>query len=566
MVVTTFEVYAYTQRGWQLHARFPSSDRDEAMAEARDLETQGIKSKVTKEIYDPKDNSYNEADIYVSKLPERAAMVRGGGGRGGAATVPGAAAPMGAKRKQAAENVNTPKALIMIVAVLLLSGMAGLGLIYVLPTLVNIAWHMGFHFDMSADSYSTILSTAFAAAFLGVGVPMLLVLYPRMLGPKRRGDPTSRVKVMTVAQQQHMVQSLDSLSRQALQMEEQAMAMLPDPEPEPELIPESEPEPQAESPEIPPAAPAAAPLDEGATSPAAAGSVDLLGTFVDGAINAVHHTKIQLDSYNKFAMHLYLAGAVETLCQRRELLDYDRRFLTVRALAKLGTKQDMASRFYDTVGDYLREDRYHRMVVDGRAAMEDYLGGDTAGCHSQLTATIQEWNRGQTNQPNTPTMTVMFTDMVGSTDMTQDKGDAAAQEIVRRHNTIVRMAISQYGGREIKHTGDGIMAGFDDATGAIDAAITIQRSITNHNQARPDQYLSLRIGLNTGKPIQEENDIFGSTVQLAARVCAATQPDEILATESVKLRSRGRDDFITAIGAQNLKGFKDPIPLFRISW
>jgi class 3 adenylate cyclase len=110
------------------------------------------------------------------------------------------------------------------------------------------------------------------------------------------------------------------------------------------------------------------------------------------------------------------------------------------------------------------------------------------------------------------------------------------------------------------------MASFDDATGAVDASISIQRNVSNHNKARPDQPLQLRIGLNAGKPIQEENDIFGATVQLSARVCAATQPEQILCTESVQSRVRGRAEVIQSIGSQPLKGFKEPVPLYEVKW
>ena len=585
MNTTHFDVYAnLPQRGWQLHARFTSQEREQALAEAHEVETMGYKAKVTREVFNSTENTYEESDVYISRNMDRAPPSLGARPSGGtAARVAGATPPPLAKlgpgktAKAPPKAVITSRAFSLIVLVVLLGVLAGLAAVRVLPDLINLAWKLGYRVDLNMDSYDSLLVTTFATAFLLISAPLFLMLMPKMFGTKKKKRSTASSADFQQHQEvrrQQMQQSLEDLSRQAL-MEEQVRADLDEhiaaaqaametdtAPPSADAAPQA---PQAPQDELPPAA-QPLPMDEESASPAAAQAATLLRTFVDSAINAIHNTKIHLDSYNKFALHLYIAGAVDVLGDHRNLLAYDRRHLTGQALTNLGTKREMAMQFYDKVPEYTIEERYQRMVQNGRAAMADYLKGDEGGAHSHLTAAIQEWSRGNTGGANAPTVTVMFTDMVGSTDMTQDRGDAGAQEIVRRHNTIVRMAISQYGGKEIKHTGDGIMASFDDCTGAVDAAIAIQRNVGNHNTARPDQPLSLRIGLNTGKPIQEENDIFGATVQLAARVCAATQPDQILCTDSVLNRSRGRSELMTPIGPQVLKGFKDPVPLHKVRW
>ena len=117
-------------------------------------------------------------------------------------------------------------------------------------------------------------------------------------------------------------------------------------------------------------------------------------------------------------------------------------------------------------------------------------------------------------------LTILFTDLEGSTEMTQRLGDARAQEVVRAHNTIVRREVSARGGAEIKHTGDGIMATFPSAARAVAAAVAMQQATRAYNDAHPETAFNIAVGLNAGEPVAEDADVFGSAVQMAARTCA----------------------------------------------
>ena len=110
--------------------------------------------------------------------------------------------------------------------------------------------------------------------------------------------------------------------------------------------------------------------------------------------------------------------------------------------------------------------------------------------------------------------------------MTERLGDARAVEMVRAHDAMVRRALHDNGGREVKHTGDGIMAAFADATAAVDAARAIQRAFEAFNMASREK-LRVRIGLDAGEPVADHNDLFGATVQMAARLCQSAEPDTI---------------------------------------
>jgi class 3 adenylate cyclase len=158
------------------------------------------------------------------------------------------------------------------------------------------------------------------------------------------------------------------------------------------------------------------------------------------------------------------------------------------------------------------------------------------------------------------TSTVLFTDIVSSTALTQQLGDEQAQELVRAHDRIVRDALASHGGTEVKHTGDGIMASFPTASGAIECAIAIQRAVAR------DSTLSVRIGLNAGEPVAEESDLFGTAVQLARRLCDKAEGGSIVVSDVVRQLSAGKGFLFTDTGEVELKGFEEPVRVYEVKW
>ncbi len=163
------------------------------------------------------------------------------------------------------------------------------------------------------------------------------------------------------------------------------------------------------------------------------------------------------------------------------------------------------------------------------------------------------------NEIDPGTRTILFTDIVGSTDMTQRLGDAVAFDILQTHDRVVRAAIAAAKGREVKHTGDGIMASFISAAAAVRCAIEVQEKIHHANAEHPGQPLQVRIGLAAGEPIEHHHDLFGATVQLAARLCAHANPDQILMSNAVAELCIGKSLKMTDAGAVALKGFDQPV-------
>ena len=160
---------------------------------------------------------------------------------------------------------------------------------------------------------------------------------------------------------------------------------------------------------------------------------------------------------------------------------------------------------------------------------------------------------------------VMFTDIVGSTEMTTRLGDAAALELVRVHDALVRRGLAANRGREVKHTGDGIMAVFEDVPQAVRAAADIQWHFWLYNLNAPES-LSVRIGIHAGEPLADHNDLFGATVHLACRLCAEAEVDGIVVSGLVRELCEVDTVSFVGLGERRLKGFADPVPVFRLKW
>jgi class 3 adenylate cyclase len=160
---------------------------------------------------------------------------------------------------------------------------------------------------------------------------------------------------------------------------------------------------------------------------------------------------------------------------------------------------------------------------------------------------------------------ILFTDIVDSTRLTQELGDSAAMQVLRGHDSIVRSAVGRFGGSEVKHTGDGIMAAFAAASQAVGAAVEVQRKLHEH-RASEQSSLHVRIGLAVGEPVTEQDDLFGASVQQAARLCAYAQPDCILVSTGVQDLCRGKGIRFSDAGPIALKGFDEPIRHFEVDW
>jgi class 3 adenylate cyclase len=161
---------------------------------------------------------------------------------------------------------------------------------------------------------------------------------------------------------------------------------------------------------------------------------------------------------------------------------------------------------------------------------------------------------------------IMFTDLKDSTRMTTLHGDAKALHLLHVHNALTRNSLNAHRGREVKHTGDGIMASFASAADAVECAMSIQRAFAAYNQENPETPLQLRIGLSAGEPIEERGDLFGKAVQLAARLCAHAEPAQILMDQVVLDQCSGERLPFADLGEVTPKGFDHSVRVYEVQW
>jgi pimeloyl-ACP methyl ester carboxylesterase/class 3 adenylate cyclase len=189
--------------------------------------------------------------------------------------------------------------------------------------------------------------------------------------------------------------------------------------------------------------------------------------------------------------------------------------------------------------------------------------------HEQIVPVMREFLGDEPiahGQPTTPSgvHTILFTDIVSSTALTQRLGDAQMQELVRAHDSIVREALTTYGGREIKHTGDGIMASFGTASAALECAVAIQRAV--ERGAHGHAPLQVHVGLNAGEPVVEGDDLFGASVQLARRLCDHSEAGQIVVSDVVRQLALGKGFSFSPLPEAELKGFDEPIRAYELAW
>ena len=161
--------------------------------------------------------------------------------------------------------------------------------------------------------------------------------------------------------------------------------------------------------------------------------------------------------------------------------------------------------------------------------------------------------------------TILFTDVEGSTALTQRLGDTRARELLREHERMVREALKAHGGSEVKTMGDGFMASFSSATKALECAIAMQRAFAEHNESA-EEPIMVRIGLNAGEPIAEDDDLFGTAVNLAARIAAKAEGGEILTSDTVRGLVAGKKFLFADRGETAMRGFEDSVRLYEVRW
>ena len=167
---------------------------------------------------------------------------------------------------------------------------------------------------------------------------------------------------------------------------------------------------------------------------------------------------------------------------------------------------------------------------------------------------------------STETVAILFTDIVGSTELSQRLSAEAADEVRRGHFSLLRQAITESGGTEVKNLGDGMMVVFRAASAALGCAVAMQQGVEQDNRGS-ESPVGLRVGLSGGEVSREDDDYFGDPVVEAARLCARCESGQVLASGWLRLTAGRRNRHeCRSLGELTLKGLPDPVETVEVVW
>jgi len=567
----TLELAVRRRRRWEVVANYSVAEREDALEDARKLEKEGGVDgvTVTKETWRQSENRYDTTVIYRSEalekeLAKQRAKDAAANPRPKAKPTPVAAskpatgdkAPRPARPRQPApksNGVSFARALPLMAISFLVSCILGAVIAVGLSFPLSQAAGMGVQF--SRETFNLIL----IASFVIVAGTTFSILLRRILKRIESGPPAGHARPVAAAPA-HELPPMPAMppattpATAPTPVPTAPVALTPAPVEEPPPAPVEEP------------APAEAPLADAADAAPDDDPIVTLAGFALEVQRQLDNTPRGLDAAQRFAVALYLTGAAERLGADKDVPRERLAPALAEQLRTVGIGGDRAATFRDRLDEYLDQPRCVAVYQGGRDALARHLDEDPAAI--DVKEMLATWDRPATAakaEKKDDVMAVMFTDIVGSTKTTQELGDDAAQAIVRTHNHIVREVLKRLDGHEVKHTGDGIMASFAVPSRAVDAAVAIQVAVGQHNEADAKRAFGLRIGINAGEPIREDGDLFGATVQLAARLCAKADEGETIVSGVVRGLCTGKKHRFDSRGTPRLKGFNDPVELFAVA-
>jgi adenylate cyclase len=161
---------------------------------------------------------------------------------------------------------------------------------------------------------------------------------------------------------------------------------------------------------------------------------------------------------------------------------------------------------------------------------------------------------------------LLVSDIEGSTELFERLGEDGARRVVHVHNRVLRQCLRAYQGREVQHTGDGMIAAFTSSSLAVHCSVAVQQGCASHNRLSPREQLRVRIGLHAGLVRQEESRLFGAAVNVTVRVCSQARAGQIVITEELAHRFDASSFPLIDRGVVPLKGLSRAFQLFEVDW
>jgi len=563
----TYEVQVHVNGRWQVHARYPYHERISAVREAKEvgLEKKGMAVRVVLEDYNPRTGRHDERLIYKNGIkPEDSKKIaktkRANSWADMAVSNDGRVGYLNEDIDlylEQAEKRERPKARItattflgiwlMIVSIGVGAGGTASAMLYVLIRAFDISQADNVQRFLLMGMFGLVFLIASSSSYSHYANRFDLNIFKKR---ERKAKPLEPSKIS-----RDMAKAAEAIDK--------VKPVQPPQQPkEEEKFNIFDLEDQKMEIEVP--APSEVEFSEEAQQ-----QKMFLINFLGTCLGALKGPDASLETLNRFGLNMFMTGAVIRLANDHKLRDDETRAILHRIIEMLGANPAQAKRFEEEYTKHLNHPRHLALFEQSGDIAARFADGDQSA-PLYIRSVMEEWVNWKPTQESTQNpnlLTIMFTDMVGSTDLASKHGDYAAQEALRNHDLTVRTALTNFEGKEVKHLGDGIMASFNDCDMALQAAIEIQKRIEGNNNAKPEFPFLLRIGLHIGEPIVKNNDLFGNAVQLAARICNHAQGNEICISNDLK-EIFGEQPVYRFIdkGLQKLKGFEAPQHVYQLDW
>ncbi len=548
--ITTYEVYQVKFDRWALHQRLAAHDQDKAIEAGRVLEAStGIPVQVLEET---ENQETGEVSLRVVKRF-------------------GKAAP---EVKGPPEDTDIASRIVMVVI-----NAIGVGAIVTVLAMIGLQPLKAANAE--AGAYNMLLFFIFAASMLASALLLFKVYVPMELILWRGKTPEARARCIDALVHGGRSEFQPRPMRPGFREAAVAPPLASDaPSATPSRAP-GEPAPLqtsfqiSELPQEPaqpiaatvPLVPAWPPEVEAAREVAR----NTLFIFTDAALGLLALSRPEMQAFERFGLNLYLGGAAIRACDLTaasgvSLPPEVRREILAQTLERAGTNAGTVQSFVERLEPSLGRPRYKALADAGAEAFTAPPGEDGKPRHEKLDALLREWSDPAARGAKSVAVIFLLTDIVGSTALTAKLGNSAAQRVVRAHNTVARAAVKEFRGREIKHTGDGMLLTFPDAVTAARAAIAIQQDAHTYAADNPEAPLSLRVGLHTGQAAAEEGEYHGEAVLLLDGICAAGEAGQITCSEEIAARTGGSNLRFVDLGPKLLKGTEIERRVLRVEW
>ena len=250
----------------------------------------------------------------------------------------------------------------------------------------------------------------------------------------------------------------------------------------------------------------------------------------------------------------------------------DLHHLVAKSLQSIGILETVAMQSFSEMHEFLLYPRYARMFGFGEDGTRRII--DTNGTNIGVEKALDDWEiqkeqaaiEQQQQAEDQTCSAVMFTDIVSFTQQVAEKGNDWMVDVLHAHNEVVRVVLRSYGGREVKHTGDGIMASFKTVEDAVKGSIAMQQGFTAFVQNVPHRHFEVRCGISAGEPVHMDGDLFGTPVNMAARVMPFAGGTQIaISQDTLDVLQHMPFQYIE-VPEVSLKGFEGTHSIWLLQW